>query len=49
MKKEKTVSTSSQKAMNTFIDFSTLDERLKESNTITEEFLNPVFAYQIRA
>ena len=37
---EKTVSTSSQKAMKKFIDFSTLDERLKESNTITEEFLN---------
>ncbi len=37
---ERMASNSSKKAMHKFIDFSTLDERLKESNTITEEFLS---------
>jgi signal transduction histidine kinase len=37
---EKMASNSSKKAMHIFTDFSTLDERLKESNTITEEFLS---------
>ena len=37
---DKMASNMSKKAMHTFLDFSTLDERLKESNTITEEFLS---------
>ena len=37
---EKMASNSSKKEMHKFIDFSTLDERLKDSNTITEEFLS---------
>lgn len=37
---EKISCEASKAAMLRFVDFSTLDERLRESNTITEEFLN---------
>ena len=37
---DKTTHAVSRKAMHDFMDFSTLEERLKETNSITEEFLN---------
>lgn len=37
---EKTTHESSRRAMHEFVDFSTLEDRFGESNTITEEFLN---------
>ena len=37
---EKSIHKLSRKAMREFIDFSTLEERFKDKNTITEEFLN---------